>query len=315
MVWHPPSQVFRIAVLAGGQSAEREVSLESGRCAVEALREAGYEPQLLDPANVVLADVAWSQFGAAFVALHGGAGEDGRIQRRLELLKVPYTGSSPDACRLAMSKGASKQCWLAAGLPTKPYTLIDTRQGFVTAMQHLAPLGFPLILKPDTGGSSLGVTLVQTPDDVSQAMAAAGRFDRFLLAEPWIPGREFTVAVIDQVTLPVIEVCAPRPIFDYQAKYQDTTTRLKLDPELPVGMLQQIQQLAKNAARAIGTRGLVRVDLMLDTAHRLWLLELNAVPGLTRTSMAPLAAAHAGMPFSRLCHHMVQCAMTEEVLS
>lgn len=320
MVWHPPLQVPSIAVLAGGQSAEREVSLESGRCAAEALSQAGYSPKLIDPAKVVLADVPWSRFSAAFIALHGGAGEDGRIQRRLELLRVPYTGSSPEACRLSMSKAASKQCWLAAGLPTKPYTLIDTRNGFLAALQHLTPLGFPLVLKPDSGGSSLGVVIARSPDDVSQAMSQAGQYDRFLLAEPVITGREFTVTVLDQTALPVIEIQAARPIFDYQAKYRDTTTRLLLDPPLPRGMAQRLQVLAIEAAHALGTRGLVRVDFMLDKAQHPWLLELNSVPGLTSTSLAPRSAAHAGLPMPQLCDHMVRCAMVrsavaEEILS
>jgi D-alanine-D-alanine ligase len=209
-----------IAVLAGGDSAEREVSLESGTNVLAALEAAGHATAAIDPSQCDLAEIAWSRFDACFVALHGGSGEDGRLQRRLELLRVPYTGSGPDACRLAMSKSASKERFLQAGLPTLDYLLVAASDDPQAVLARAARLPYPLIAKPDSQGSSLGVGVARTPDELPQRIAQAGKFDSYVLIEPYVKGREFTVTLVGREVLPTAEIVSSRGVFDYTAKYQ-----------------------------------------------------------------------------------------------
>ena len=299
------SQGLSIAVLAGGNSAERDVSLESGTNVLAALEASGHATAAIDPAQCDLAEIAWSRFDACFIALHGGAGEDGRLQRRLELLRVPYTGSGPDACRLAMSKSASKERFLQAELPTLDYVLVAAGDDPQQVQARAARLPYPLIAKPDSQGSSLGVGVARTPDELPQRVAQAGKFDSYVLIEPYVKGREFTVALIGREVLPTAEIVASRGVFDYAAKYQaDDPHEVRF--ELPSELVRALEELARRAAEALGTRGLVRVDIRMDDADRPWLLELNAVPGLTDTSLAPQAAAQAGIDMPRLCDRLVR---------
>lgn len=312
MDWRPLSSRDRIAVLAGGDSAERGVSLVSGRCVADALAVAGYQVEIFDPAVCDLADIPWSQFEACFIALHGGAGEDGRIQRRLELLRIPYTGSGPAACRLAMSKSASKERFLQAGVPTPPYRLLPTATCGVLAWD--VPCGFPLIIKPDSQGSSLGVSIARNPTEVGASLAACRELDRYAIAEPLISGREFTVAVLDRQALPLLEIIAPGGLFDYQAKYRSHATEYRFETGLASEHVAQLEQIAINAADSLGTAGLCRVDLMLDQSGQPWVLEVNTVPGMTGHSLAPLAARRVGWDMPQLCDRLVQQCLATEVV-
>ncbi|MGD9644366.1 MAG: D-alanine--D-alanine ligase [Pirellulales bacterium] len=301
-----------IAVLAGGDSAEREVSLETGTNVLAALEAAGHVTAAIDPAHCDLAEIAWSRFDACFIALHGGAGEDGRLQRRLELLRVPYTGSGPDACRLAMSKSASKERFLQAGLPTLDYLLVAAGDDPREVQSRAARLPYPLIAKPDSQGSSLGVGVARTPDELPQRIEQAGKFDPYVLIEPYVQGREFTVTLIGRDVLSTAEIVSSRGVFDYAAKYEaDDPHEVRFD--LPVESTRPLEALAIGAAEALGTRGLVRVDLRMDEANRPWLLELNAVPGLTDTSLAPQAAARAGLELPHLCERLVRDCLALEL--
>lgn len=312
MEWRPSSSHTRLAVLAGGDSAERDVSLISGRCVAQALEAAGYQVEVFDPAADELADIPWSKFEACFIALHGGAGEDGRLQRRLDLLRVAYTGSGPAACSLAMSKSASKERFLQAGVPTLPYRLLETTQSN-SPLHSDAAFGFPLIIKPDGQGSSLGVNIARHDLEVRTALSACRELDRYAIAEPLIVGREFTVAVLDRMALPLLEIIPPRGLFDYQAKYLSAATQYRFDTGLSAKKIAGLEQIALRAAASLGTAGLCRVDLLLDQCGQPWVLEVNTVPGMTDHSLAPMAARRAGWEMPQLCDRLVQQCLAREV--
>lgn len=298
-----------IAVLAGGDSHERAVSLASGAEAAAALRKTGARVEVFDPAGCHLEDIAWNRFDACFIALHGGAGEDGRVQHQLETLHVPYTGSDPLASRLAMSKAASKQRFLQAGVPTLPFAVHRADAPLEELASRVAELGYPVVVKPDAQGSSLGVGRAEAHGDLAACVADSARYDRVVLAERWVSGREFTVAVLGRTPLPLLEIVPQREIFDYQAKYRDATACYRFDTGLPAAVAHGLQMAAVAAAEALGTSGLVRVDLMLEGSGRPWVLEVNTVPGLTRTSLAPKAAARAGLGLPGLCSWMLRDAL------
>jgi D-alanine-D-alanine ligase len=303
-----------VVVLAGGDSPERDVSLRSGGAVAQALVVAGHEVTAIDPAARDLADLDWSRFDACFLALHGGAGEDGRVQQQLERLGVPFTGSGPDACRLAMSKSASKQRFVECNVPTLPWATIDAHDVLVDAWDCVAPLDYPLVLKPDAQGSSLGLVVVDGPEALGDAVDTAGAYDGLVLAEPQVRGREFTVAVLGERTLPILEIIAPERVFSYDAKYASTLTETRFDFELATATRVQLLQAAAGAAGALDTRGLVRVDLIVGTDDRVWVLEVNTIPGMTPRSLAPLAAARAGLSMDALCDELLRmCLWMAEV--
>jgi D-alanine-D-alanine ligase len=297
---------FRIAVLAGGNSAEREVSLRSGAGVAAALAEAGHRVTLIDPALEPLASVAWEHYDLAFIALHGGAGEDGRVQAELARLGVPYTGSGPEACRLAMSKLASKQRFLAEDVPTPRYVLIGADDRLASIARRVSSLGYPAVLKPDDQGSSVGVTIARDSADLAVALAKSRRFGGNVIAEQLIVGREFTVAMLDDRPLPLLEIVSPELVFSYDAKYHSSLTEYKFDFALDAAARVATDTAAVGAVRALGITGLSRVDIMLDRHAVPWVLEVNTVPGMTVRSLAPLAAARAGLDMPALCNHLVQ---------
>jgi D-alanine-D-alanine ligase len=312
MSWRPERRPWRVAVLYGGKSAERTISLIGGECVAAALASAGHRTELIDPARVDLAEVAWTRFDACFIALHGGAGEDGRIQRRLELLRVPYTGSGPAASRLAMSKSSSKERFAQSSVPTPPYVLFHGDDSLKTVAEKVAPLGYPVIIKPDSQGSSLGVGLCRSREELALRIAEGRRYEDYLLAEQYVRGREFTVAVLGRDPLPVLEILTPGGWFDYDAKYESVTTVYRFAGDLSREIEGELQQIAVAAAESLGTSGLLRVDIRLDLAGEPWVLEVNTVPGLTDHSLAPKAAARAGMDMPALCEWMVlDCLQTE----
>ncbi len=311
MVFNQPDAPLRIIVLAGGESPERAVSLRSGAAVALALAEAGHCVTRLDPVETALDAVDWSGCDACFIALHGGAGEDGRVQQQLELLGVPYTGSGPDACRLAMSKSAAKQRFAAYGVPTLDWCVTDAEDltrgsRAANVAKRVAPLGYPLIVKPDAQGSSLGITIVSAPRELSGAIRTAERFDEQCLIEPYVAGREFTVTLIDEQALPPIEIVSPERVFSYAAKYQSAETEYRFEFELAEPVRDDMMRAAVAAGQAVGAAGLSRVDLIVDSDDRVWVLELNAVPGLTARSLAPLAAARAGLDMTALCDVLVR---------
>lgn len=300
------SSPLRVAVLAGGDSAEREVSLRSGAAVCRALAAAGHRVHVIDPARRLLSEVDWTGFDAAFLALHGGAGEDGQVQRELARLGVSYTGSGPRACRLAMSKSASKERFVEWGVPTPAFVLIDAHDAESDPRSRVAHLGYPLVVKPDTQGSSLGVAVVDRASDLAEALAAASRYDAMVLAESLVQGREFTVAVLGDRTLPVIEIVTPERVFSYDAKYRSSQTEYRFDFELATRTRAELLHSAVAATLALGTRGLVRVDSMVDEDGRAWVLEVNTIPGMTARSLAPQAAGRVGLGMAALCDLLVR---------
>ena len=301
---------LRLVVLAGGDSAERAISLRSGQAVAEALESAGHQVTLVDPAVLSVGRVDWSRHDACFIALHGGAGEDGRIQHELAQLGVPFTGSDAEACRLAMSKSASKDRFFARGVPTLEYELVGPADAPHDVALYAARLGFPLIVKPDCQGSSIGITAVRAPDGLAAAILHARQYDEVCLIEPLVAGREFTVALLDDRPLPTIEIVAPDSIFSYAAKYESALTEYRFDFALPATARAQIAAAAVGAGRALGTRGLARVDLVRSHWGHVSVLEVNTVPGLTERSLAPQAAARAGVSISQLCEWMVRQCLT-----
>lgn len=298
-----------VALLAGGDSAEREVSLASGAEAAKALSSIGHQVTWFDPAEIELRDIDWRRYDVCFIALHGGAGEDGRVQAELEALGAPYTGSNPTASRLAMSKSAAKERFDRFGAPTLPAVVLSRNESIEQTAARVAPLGYPLVVKPDSQGSSVGIGFAASVAELANRVAEASRYDVQLLVEPWVDGREFTVAVLGRRPLPLLEIATPHGWFDYQAKYESDATEYRFETGLPEATVEGLQAIAVAAADALGAAGLVRVDLMLDRDERPWVLELNSVPGLTSHSLAPMAAAREGIEFPALCNWMLQDAL------
>lgn len=313
---HPP---LRVAVLLGGDSAEREISLASGNAVAAALERAGHQVTKLDPQGHALTSFDWSEFDVAFIALHGGAGEDGRVQQELESLGVPYTGSGPAASHLAMSKSLSKRRFLTAGVPTPEFarfSIWQMRDELARAGElppTLRGLGLPLIIKPDGQGSSLGVSCMRELDELAAALADCELYDSQAVAERFISGREFTVAVLDRRALPVLEIISAEGLFTYASKYHSRATEYQFEIDLPLGVLANLQAVAVAAAEALDTAGLVRVDLMLDTKRQPWVLEVNTIPGMTERSLAPKAAARAGLRMEQLCEYLVRQPLTKQI--
>lgn len=303
-------RALRVAVLAGGDSAEREVSLQSGSQVAAALKSAGHCVETIDPAaadfqRLDLAD----RFDVCFLALHGGAGEDGRIQRWLESRRIPYTGSGPQASLSAMFKSAAKTLFRRAGVPTPEYLLIQPQHSAESIRCRVAALGYPVVIKPDSQGSSLGVGLARDADELLDRVAESRRYDQWVMAERFVAGREMTVSVLGRRALPLLEVVGHEEIFDFGSKYTSTVMECRFHTGLSPMKVEEVQQTAVAAAEALRTAGLVRVDVRLDAELCPWVLEVNTLPGMTDHSLAPKAAEQAGLDLSALCDWMLRDAM------
>ena len=305
---------LRVAVLAGGDSDEREISLKSGMAVADALAQYGHRVMHLDPAIVELSGIDWSQFDVAFVALHGRFGEDGQVQQILDEAQVDYTGSSAMASQLAFSKSAAKERFSLYGVPTPRYSLIHYNDEIGHIHQKVVEIGYPLVIKPDTQGSSLGVSLVRSPSELSAALKLCFQFDAFGVIETMIEGTEWTVGLIDEQTLPAIKIETDRDFFDWQAKYEDDATRYIFDADVPHSVIQTIERVAQNACAALGPSGLARVDLRLDHQNQPWVLEINTVPGFTDHSLLPKAALRSGIDFPTLCDRIIRSCRRKTIV-
>ena len=299
----------RIAVLAGGTSAEREISLESGAQVASALIERGHAVTLIDPRDTDLSQVGWSAFDVAFLALHGTFGEDGGVQERLDAIGIPYPGSGVAASRLAFSKSAAKERFLQTSVPTPAYVLIHEADSASRIEMQVRKLGYPVVVKPDAQGSSLGVTVVRSPEELPQALSSCFHYDRFGLLERAIEGTEWTVSLLDRTVLPVMQIETGRAFFDYEAKYHDEQTVHRFDVDFPPYVVDDIARVAARAAEVIGTSGMARVDIRLDKLCQPWVLEVNTIPGMTRHSVVPMAAARVGIGFGELCERTIQSCL------
>ncbi len=302
-----PRAFGRVAVLAGGASAEREISLETGRAALEALRAAGVAAELVDPARDGLDAVLGGGWDRAFVALHGRGGEDGVMQGALEAAGIPYTGSGVLGSALAMDKVRAKRVWQGEALPTPQFRVVTDPDGIERALRELE---LPLMVKPAREGSSIGMTRVDDPDMLPMAWDAARAHDAEVIVERCIEGEEYTAAVLGNEVLPLIRLETARAFYDYEAKYADDAgTRYHCPCGLDRPRERALQQLAWRAFRALGCSGWGRVDLMLDRDGLPWLLEVNTVPGLTAHSLVPMAARAVGMDLGRLVWRILESSL------
>lgn len=301
----------KVAVLMGGDSAEREISLMSGTGVLAALQSQGVDAHAFDPSERELVELKREGFARCFIALHGRHGEDGTVQGALELLGIPYTGSGVMASAIAMDKVMTKRVWIAEGLPTPRYVYLAPDQQDAARIGAIAgQIGLPLIVKPPREGSSIGVTKVTDTAQVEAAVRLSLQYDPDLLAEEFITGEELTCPVLGEGAgaraLPVIRIVAPEGAYDYQNKYFTDVTQYLCPSGLAPDEEAEVQRLAVAAYRALGCRGWGRADFMLRATDRqAFLLELNTSPGMTGHSLVPMSARAAGMSYEQLCVHLV----------
>ncbi len=296
---------LRIAVLAGGESAERKISLQSGAACVSALEAAGHSVVTVDPAIENLDRFDWSQIDVAFLALHGTFGEDGGVQQILERRGVAFTGSGSEASRLAFSKSAAKERFVATGVPTPANFVIHETDSLEEIAARANELGYPLVVKPDAQGSSIGVTIVRSPENLTDAVSQCFYFDAYGLLETAIAGQEWTLGVIDDEPLPLIRIGTSNTFFDYEAKYEDDATRYEFVDDLDPVIRDRLTETGLAACRSLGTSGVARVDLILDESGEPTVLEVNTIPGMTDHSLVPKAAAKIGLNMTDLCNLIV----------
>lgn len=302
-----PREFGRVVVLYGGSSAERDVSLAGGQAVLEALRSQGIEAAALDTGQRQWIDqFLQTPYDRAFIMLHGRGGEDGTIQGFLQQLGIPYTGSGVAGCALTMDKVRCKQLWQAQELLTAPFALAESAQDGAAIA---ARLGLPLAVKPAREGSTIGVSRIDRLDDFAQGYALARKQDERVLVEPWLRGQELTVAVLQEMALPVVRIQAPGGWYGYEAKYHSAETRYFCPAGLEAAMEESACLLATKACRACDVTGWARVDMILDTEQRLWLLEINTVPGMTSHSLVPMAAQAVGLDFPALCWLILESSL------
>lgn len=299
----------KVAVLMGGWSAEREISLQSGRAVLAALTAAGVDAHGIDADRDVVERLRRGGYDRAFVALHGRGGEDGLVQAALELAGIPYTGSGVLASALGMDKWRSKLLWQAAGLPVPEYLMLDEGSDWSAVAERL---GLPLFVKPANEGSSIGVTKVHAVEELPAAYAAAARHDRLVLAERHLGGGEYTVPILGQEALPAIRIVPATEFYDYEAKYLREDTRYLCPCGLEAEAEARLKALALEAYAVLGGRDWGRVDILLDERGAPYLLEANTVPGMTDHSLVPMAARACGLDFQALCLRILETSLARE---
>lgn len=292
----------KVGVIYGGVSAEREVSLNSGAGVHAALLEKGVDAHLFDLGKHSLAELEAEQFDRAFIILHGRYGEDGCIQGVLEIMGIPYTGPGVMSSGVAMDKIMTKRLFIEQNIPTPKYVEVRDAEDLKAAVKAL---GFPMILKPAHEGSTIGLTKIENAEQLDDALAQATQYDKVLLAEQCIVGRELTVAVLgkgeDAQAYPIIEIIAPGGNYDFHNKYHSDETQYICPADLPADLSEKIQALCVQAYRTIGCEGWSRVDVMLNSANEPFLLEINTAPGMTGHSLVPMAAKAEGISYPDLC--------------
>ena len=308
-----------IAVLLGGFSNEREISLRSGRAISQALSSLGHNVTEIDVKDETVAELDNVSFHVAFIALHGKFGEDGGIQQLLEKKGIPYTGSSPTACSNAMDKLESKLLFKLNKVPMPAYKIIEKETTTARIEQYANELGYPVVLKPRAEGSSIGVTIHKYAKTIENGLAEARCLGDTVIMEKFIPGRELTVGILVDETLdndeplPIIELKPKRAFFDYTAKYEDTETVYVVDPkDLDDEIKIKVQETALAAHLAVGCEGFSRVDLILSNLKNVYILEVNAIPGMTERSLLPKAARAKGIEFPQLCERLVKAALRKK---
>jgi len=300
------SNLGKVAVLMGGKSAEREISLMSGNGVLKALRSRGVDAHAFDPAERDLFELRREGFARCFIALHGRGGEDGTLQGALEVLGIPYTGSGVMGSAIGMDKWRTKMIWLANGLPTPRYRILSGKDDWKEVAREL---GLPLIVKPASEGSTLGLSRVKSAGELPAAYElAAKKFHDLALAEQFIDGPEYTASILGETALPLIRIEAPQGNYDYRNKYFTDDTKYLCPCGLPPAQEAELQALSLAAFRLVGCRGWGRIDLMLDAQGKPWLLEVNTSPGMTGHSLVPMAARAVGISYEDLCVRILESA-------
>lgn len=295
----------KVAVLMGGHSAEREISLKSGNAVLKALKNKGVDAHPVDPDINIIQKLLTENFTRAFICLHGRGGEDGVIQGALETSKIPYTGSGVLGSALGMDKYRCKLLWKSIGLPTPEFVAIHAEQD----LEQAAALGFPLMIKPAHEGSSIGMARVEDAMQLEASWKEAANYDNIVLAERWITGNEYTCAILGEQLLPMIRLETPRVFYDYEAKYHSNSTSYHCPCGLPNNIEAQLQALALQAFQSVGATGWGRVDLFTDQDGNPWLLEVNTVPGMTDHSLVPMAAKTFGIDFEELVWRILHTSL------
>jgi D-alanine-D-alanine ligase len=303
-----PTQHGKVAVLYGGSSAERDISIQSGTAVLGALLKSGVDAHPFDPSEQGVHKLLENGFQRAFIVLHGRLGEDGTIQGALELMGMPYTGSGVLASALAMDKWRSKLVWQAVGLPTPGYELLDVNSDLVVVTEKL---NLPLFVKPVNEGSSVGISKVKKLSELRPAYVEAAKYDQLVMAEEFVSGGEYTVAILGKQALPVIKIESAKEFYDFEAKYLRNDTRYLCPSGLSQEKEVEMQRLALKSFALIGGSGWGRVDFLMDEANRPYLLEINTVPGMTDHSLVPMAARQAGMSFEQLVLNILDLSHVE----
>jgi D-alanine-D-alanine ligase len=296
----------RVALLLGGSSTEREISLLSGNAVLAALKRRGVDAHPFDPAERPLADLQRERYARAWIALHGPGGEDGTLQGALEFLGIPYTGSGVMGSAIGMDKLRTKRLAQSIAVPTADFVVLRTVADIELAAEKL---GLPMIVKPATQGSSVGMSRVTERSGLAAAFEAATRVDNVAFAEPWITGGEYTVALLQGQALPSIRIETPREFYDYEAKYLRNDTQYHCPSGLSAQAEGHLASLARAAFDACGAEGWGRVDFMMDKTGRPLLLEINTIPGMTDHSLVPMAARAAGMDFDELAWRVLETSL------
>ena len=305
-----PRDFGRVAVLFGGDSSERAISLLSGQAVLDGLKARGVDAHAFDPRDEALAELTVQRFARVWVALHGPGGEDGTLQGALEYLGVPYTGSGVMGSAIGMDKLRTKRLALAVGVPTPEFVVLTGPRDFELALERLK---LPLIVKPATQGSSVGMTRVSRAADLPAAYAAAAQLETLVFAEAWIAGKEYTVALLQGEALPSIRIETPQTFYDYEAKYFRDDTRYFCPAGLSASAEGHLASLALAAFEAAGASGWGRVDFMMDPSGRPLLLEINTVPGMTSHSLVPMAARAVGIDFPELVWRVLETSFTRRL--
>lgn len=301
------SKFGKVAVLLGGKSAEREVSLDSGQAVLDALLRSGVNAEAFDPQDRSVIELV--HYDRAFIVLHGRGGEDGQIQGVLEWLNIPYTGTGVQGSAIGMDKVKTKQVWQGSELPTAPYRIVSQATDL---SEVIATLGLPLIIKPVHEGSSVGMSKVERAEDLEGAILKAIQHDAVVMAEKWITGREFTISFLNGQPLPVIRLQPPADVafYDYETKYNRNDVQYGIPCGLTDAEEKKLQDLCLRAFQAVGASGWGRIDAMQDEQGNFWLLEVNTVPGMTSHSLVPKAAQAVGYNFDALCVAILQQTLT-----
>jgi len=305
-----PLLAQKIAVVYGGNSAEREISLRSGYAVFNALNTNGYNVELIDTQSFCLSDLAKKEIDRVFIALHGRGGEDGCLQGALEYMNIPYTGSGVLGSALSMDKIRSKQVFQAVNIPTAPFCIaIKKAYQLEDAQKIMEDLGHKVMVKPANEGSSIGMAMAENAEQLHQALTGAFKYDNDVLVEAWITGPEYTVTILGDEALPAIRMETPRNFYDYEAKYQANSTQYHCPCGLPEENEKQLQEIALRAFKATGAKGWGRVDVMRSEINGWQVLEVNTVPGMTETSLVPKAAKEHGLNFNQLVTKVLEISL------